>query len=81
MPNLCCCCAEEFPESRLAYLEFRYNVPGVEGEQASAVALVCPGCFKDGNDPCLFPVVESLINCNLIRVEHPTKVFTPEGWA
>ena len=79
MPNLCCSCANEVEESHLSYLEFQYNVPG-ETAQNGAVALVCPDCFKEAHDPKLFPVHEALINSNLVRVERPSKRFTPENW-
>lgn len=77
--HLCCSCAEEVPRTKLNYLEFRYNIPG-EKEEQSAAALVCAGCFTEAHDPALFPVHEALINCNLIRVERPNKMFTPPGW-
>jgi hypothetical protein len=79
--NLCCSCAEEVPHTKLVYLPFKYNVPGVpEDKDKEAAALVCEECFSEANNPALYPVHEALINCNLIRVELPSKRFTPKDW-
>lgn len=77
--DICCACGEELANDPYAFVvNFRYEVPGSGiGEQVLHVN-VCDVCAKRADDPLLFPALECLILCRVIRMEHPDRVFTPE---
>lgn len=75
--DLCCACGKELPdENELAFVTFRYQVPGEGKPESVLVAATCDKCAKEAEDANMFPVIEALINCRIIRLEHPDKRFT-----
>ncbi len=76
--DLCCCCGKELPnEQDMFYINFRYQVPGIDKEERILVSAVCDKCSKEAEDPNQFPVIEALINARVIRIAHPEKSFVP----
>lgn len=76
--DLCCACGIELPnEHELAFVNFRYQVPGDDKPEQILVAATCDKCAKDAEDPSTFPVIEVLINARIIRIEHPDRSFKP----
>ena len=74
----CCCCRKEMEDaSEHCYVTFRYQVPCIGSPERVLVAVVCQKCEEESKDPSLYPVVESLINANIIRIENPDMIFTP----
>lgn len=77
--DLCLSCCKEIIDQRdVCYTNFRYEVPGSGQGDKILVAVVCPVCAKDSDDPALFPVIEVLINTKVIRIENPSLLFTPK---
>ena len=75
--DVCCACGADLPdESQLAFVNFRYQVPG-EGPERVLVAACCDKCAKEADDPALFPVIEGMINARIIRIERPDMKFKP----
>ncbi len=78
--DICCACGKDMPdENDLAFVNFRYQVPGSGVPEQILVASTCDACAKDAEDINHFPVIEALINARLIRIEFPDKSFVPEG--
>jgi hypothetical protein len=76
--DICCCCGKELKsEKEVAFVNFRYQVPGDNKPEKIVVAATCDPCAKEAEDPNLFPVIEVLINARIIRIESPTRTFTP----
>ncbi len=76
--DLCCACGKELPnENELAYVNFRYQVPGDNKPEQILVAATCDKCAKEAEDINLFPVLEVLINARVIRIENPDRSFKP----
>ena len=77
--DLCCSCGEQLGEpATQCYIKFRYQIPGTEAANV-LVAVVCPTCAADAENPAKFPVVESMINAKIIRIENDSLIFTPEN--
>ena len=76
--DLCCSCGKELPnENELAFVNFRYQVPGDNKPEQILVAATCDSCAKEAEDINMFPVVEALINARIIRIEYPDRSFKP----
>lgn len=76
--DLCCACGVELPdENELAFVSFRYQVPGDNKSEHVLVAVTCDKCSKEAEDPKQFPVIEALINARVIRIENPDRSFKP----
>lgn len=76
--DLCCSCGVELPdESTLAFVNFRFQVPGAGLPEQILVAATCDKCAKEADDPNMFSVIEALINARIIRIEFPDKSFKP----
>jgi len=76
--DMCCACGKLLPnENDLAYVTFRYQVPGAGNNEQVLVAATCDPCAKDAEDAKTFPVIECLINARVIRLEQPGLKFTP----
>ena len=77
--DLCCACGKELPnEKEFCYVNFRYQVPGLDKPEEILVAVACDKCAKESEDINTFPVIEALINARLVRISHPDKSFIPE---
>lgn len=77
--DLCCCCGKELTDPKEhSYVNFRFQIPCTDSLEQVLVAVVCPQCATDSDNPKMFPIIEALINAKIIRIEKPDLLFTPK---